>query len=342
MTFNPFSPDTPPRVHIEALPEMATIASYTLDPQGLIISAYLPKNWAQSFIDGTDNHNDRENEFIRDFCEECSFYTGSTIDLCDIDTSCHYIEVNGVDCEIEEAQLVNPCPCYISGIGDVDFPCADGHDGPEDENSIESGYHSLNAMCISVVRDSRFGVVHHTVALQAAAEVDGVFRYSSTLRAINTYPDDKVCWGNDNSKPTSLLEAAVTYATAEGNNDLLSTAAFIQNNMHALSVSKHNSAIPNALPLPEGRKALIFASLKTDPTAYLLLRSTIATADDGIVCTPATWNDQRDCWVTPPSTSGHHWLIAHAPAGSVFDPDKLQGIILGQLSTEELACSPTH
>ena len=29
----------------------------------------------------------------------------------------------------------SPCPCYENGIGDVEFPCAAGHDGPEERDS---------------------------------------------------------------------------------------------------------------------------------------------------------------------------------------------------------------
>jgi hypothetical protein len=199
-------------------------------------------------------------------------------------------------------------------------------------------------MCISVKRklsppyplELDYEAFH--IVLQKAALIDDTWRCTSSLGCINTFSNGAICWGNDNDTPTSLQDAADTYADAPGNDDLLSPQTFFSNNydMKRLVVDQHSSPI-NTLHLPvpdDGRQhGLIVCSASTNPQAFLLLTASGCQQKNGLAIALARWSQLHNGWLSYPLAGGNCWLVAIAP-NIVYEAN--EGILLGQLHTSEI------
>ena len=95
----------------------------------------------------------------------------------------------------------SPCPCYENGIGDVEFPCAAGHDGPEaSESDVELDCQFMN---YGVIRGMS-GVLITDWAQQQGVQFnkDGLCFATDALAAINTFTNNtprNICWGGNDS-----------------------------------------------------------------------------------------------------------------------------------------------
>ncbi len=341
-----FSPTTPPRLHVEPLPPATYLAQVesglgNRGQQVAVLTAWLRDGWAVTDVEGSESAE----EFIVNHCGGCDYY-------CDTETFDGQGETiedgEGVEWRITSACCESPCPCHADGIDYVDFPCLMGHDAPGESNDDESVV--LAGMTFTAYRelDPRAPYALQTpdqdgiaAELCKAECIDGVWRSTDALRSINCYEDGGVCWGRDNDVPASLADAADTYATAGGNNDLLDTASFLHNNQRA-----RNAAVPNTvfesghrlsgllLPIEQqGREqALVVASAAINPQAFLLLTASGCAQTNGLVAAIAFWSATHNGWIIHTGVADHHWLIGISPT----EQEANEGILLGQLHITDI------
>ena len=138
---NVFNPTEAPPVHIELLPSNAVavkaeakdyVTSKSTNP-AVFIAVWAPRTTPMSCVDGQDN-----DDFMETHCYDCQYYTeemefdAGTLGYPEIDTPEGHLEVTGT------VYFLSPCSCYSEGLGDIEFPCHAGHDGPSDnEPSFE-------------------------------------------------------------------------------------------------------------------------------------------------------------------------------------------------------------
>jgi len=336
-----FSPTTPPRLHIEPLPKQAILAAVStgLGTRGqavAMISTWLPDRWCGMELSGGYS----DSEFIEDNCANCEYNCDSRrLEGCGETIE----DAEGVEWTINYAYCHSPCTFYEDGLSGVNFPCCMGHDEPDGTSDDEV---SLSAMCFTAwrcldperpfksqdIRQDAF-----TAELRKAALVDGIWRQTASRRSINCYDDGGICWGNNNDLPSSLADAADTYAEAEGNGDLLDPSSFIANNdwMACTAVDRINSAITElhlAVPPADVDQALLVASAALNPQAFLLLTASGFKQQGGLVIALAAWSEAHNAWITRNTSSDHHWLVGVNPT----DWEGNEGILLGQLHNTEL------
>ncbi len=342
-----FSPSTPPSVHVEALPSSAYLATayVSVNSNGhpiACIEAWLPDDWALAHVDPSSNEEDSDETFIEEHCRHCKFYVDETKlnagDLLDDEIE----DEDRDEWDIIFVAVKSPCDAYTDGLGCVHFPCLMGHSMPTYSNDPESA--DLSAMCISVKRKlsprsplaldyEAFGIV-----LQKAAPVDDTWRSTSSLGCINTFNNGAICWGTDNDTPSSLLDAADTYADAPGNDDLLSPQTFFANNgnMKRRVVDQHCSPINTLhLPVPDDgdQHGLIVCSASINPQAFLLLTASGCQQKNGLAIALARWSEPHNGWLSYPLAGGNCWLVGIAPNVAT---EANEGILLGQLHTSEI------
>ena len=383
---NPFSPQQPPRLHVEPLPTgaLAAAAERITHDDGqpaLDISVWLPDEWAVN--EARDSYGRRINVnadnrtrnqegsytpfqcFERDTCSDCQYYRES-IDLPYDDVEgMEWMDDDGNHWPITSATADSPCPCYSHGIGDVIWPCPAGHDEPEpsdedyddeddqdeddDGDAPNDGLLHLGPTRFTTRRYLSGAVgpylglplrYEFTAQLQKLSITGDDFSVSDTRRLSNTYdPSQTVCWGNGNSVPQSLEEAAAAYAQANANNDLLPVHTAARNCRLAAEdatpygLSKLTIALPPTAD--EERLALVVADAATMPDAFLLLAATGAATGDGLAITAAQWVDalplpngqQFTGWATAPLAGGCSWLIGQTAASGTT---AARFVLLGQ------------
>ena len=198
-----FNPTTAPAVHIEQLPSNAIAAEAcageytgrTTNTYALYIGVWAPRSTPMKCKGGGD-----EESFVDSTCYECDYHREEI----EVDLSYHDVEVEdstyGTLYLHGTAYASSPCPCYDNGIGEVEFPCAAGHDGPGEEDSdveLDCSY-----MQYGVVR-SLHGVMITDWAQQQGIQFnsDGLAYATQAYRAINTFENNprNICWGNNDS-----------------------------------------------------------------------------------------------------------------------------------------------
>lgn len=361
MTF-PFSPSSPPRLHVEPLPANATVASVqrTTTERGkaaVTISAWLPDGWSTADVPTVrrGSSNDAYERFYNTYCDGCD-YNCSEIDIngSDLD-DLQWEDRHGVTWQISCASAYSPC-----AVGDgnatelqyIDWPCCAGYDEPEDDDDEEDDGDMeedflLGPMRFSTTRLTTSGsyplldtVERFTAVLQATSLRDTTWRFSRCRRVCNTYdPSQGICWGNRNTVPSSLAEAAAAYADAECNSDLLNVSQFRRNTADARSDSdfyvEHSSHLLFPIGPWQAAQAIVVADAISSPDAFLLLAASGAPVKDGIAATSARWVEELPIaeghtftgWRTRPLAGTHSWLI-----GQISTGDELIQVLLGQHS----------
>jgi hypothetical protein len=355
---NPFSPDTPPLLHVEPLPPsaLAAGAARTTTDTGkpaLEISVWLPGHWAvnDAYDNGRNSDGDEEEDFINDHCHGCDYN-------CD-DQELDYHDCSGMEWEdsdgltwrITSATAESPCPFGRGNpLSDVDFPCCAGHDGPCGGDSDFDGELVLGPTRFTAKRLLDADVFltlpprsEFTAVLQRLhVTPTGMLAVSNTRRLSNTYdPSNIVCWGSGNHIPRSLAEAADAYATSEANNDLLNVRTCARNCELAADDPANSPLNQLAIPLPSGdpirsRFALLIADSRTMADAFLLLAASGATVQDGLAIAAAEWIEALPLpdgqlfsgWLSAPLAGGMSWLIGHSPNPVAHRPDLF--VLLGQ------------
>jgi hypothetical protein len=346
-------PQTAPTLHIQPLPEGYLLASgewNTFKPnhsqtsyRTIRLTAWMPDNFATCY--GSDNGDDgqAEDEFFNDYCHNCIYYFEDEMlgrrECRDLELE----DSNGNP--VVTATVESQCPCYNDGIGDVEWPCAAGYDGPDCDSAKQDDIDlPPMAFAIDIRPFNGWFVSKGTSAWCQKVSGDGLC--SDRWRTGNAYDNDIVCWGNDNDDPDTLALAAATYADAPGNADLISPLTFTQNR-HSCRQSTPSHPLPGQL-VRAGYDALLAASAADTPATYLLLRGSGIPADDGLIvigliATSHTLEDGSTvpAYRTEPTANGRCWLVINDPAA--LDQPELdgRGLLLGQLPSPPEPCTST-
>jgi hypothetical protein len=399
---NPFSPQQPPRLHVEPLPTgaLAAAAERLTHDNGqpvLDISVWLPNEWATNEArdrNGRRVHigathigatrrvpsEDATEEafacFERDVCFNCRYYcTDRDLDWDDVDDM-EWNDGDGNYWRLSGATADSPCPCHRDGIDEVNWPCTAGHDEPdpsdyedEDEDEDEDGEDTgetindgllhlgptrfttrryLSGACYTYLGlPQRYEFTAH---LQKLSITGDAFSVAYTRRMANTFdPNQTVCWGNGNTVPQSLEEAAAAYAQANANDDLLNVHTAAHNCRLAAEDPTPYELNKLAIALPptadEERLALVVADAATMPDAFLLLAASGATTGDGLAIAAAQWvnalplpnGQQFTGWATAPLAGGCSWLIGQTAATGTT---AARFVLLGQHNLQSPTPSP--
>ena len=332
-------------MHIQALPEnylLATGEHYNYRHPGTSnvrhyerITAYMPDRFGVCSSGDGDDDDAIEEAFMADNCHSCDHYFG------DGEGECSNGQTDDAGNIIISCSVRSQCPCYDSGLGDVSWPCAEGHDEPnwggkEDDFDMPPMAFAIDLNQQSLaVRDISAWVQ------QIAQDTGGQWWTGERLRAVNAYDTELVCWGNDNSTPSSLPEAVATYCDAPANNDLLPISSFKSNAQRARYQSCHSGVI-DALQVGPGYDALLLASATATPEAYLLLRASGFTATNGLIIAGLTAASHTlddgttvPAYLTDPVINGRSWLLIDNPAALDEGGDRAgsQGLLLGQIQS---------
>ena len=359
---SPFSPSSPPRLHVEPLPTGTTAASVqrTTTQNGqpaVTISAWLPDGWSTANVPiaGSSASSDRYERFYDRYCEGCDYNCGNRyLDGADLD-GLEWEDRHGNYWQISAATACSPCSVDEGGTGELEYinwPCHAGHDNPDDDDDDDDDGDTeedflLGPMRFSTTRiptsgsyplldtDERF-----TAVLQSTALRDDNWRFSRIRRVCNTYdPSNGICWGPHNTLPGSLAEAAAAYADAECNADLLKIPQFRRNTDEARSDRDFFHEYSSLLLFPIGpwhaAQAIVLADAVSSPDAFFLLAASGAPVKDGIAATSARWVENLPIaeghpvtgWRTRPLAGANSWLI-----GQINTGDELIAVLLGQHS----------
>lgn len=359
---SPFSPSSPPRLHVEPLPTGTTVASVqrTTTERGqaaVTISAWLPDGWSTANVPAVrcSSSADAYERFYDTYCDGCDYNCG----VRDLDSrEVEYMEWedhNGVNWQLSSATAYSPCAVNDGGSGELEhisWPCSAGYDEPDwdadaDDDEDEEEDFLLGPMRFSTTRLTTNGsyplldaIERFTAVLQGASLRDTTWRFSQTRRVCNTYdPSQGICWGNWNTVPGSLAEAAAAYADAKCNSDLLKITQFRHNTADARSDSdfyvEHSSHLLFPIGPWQAAQAIVIADAISSPDAFLLLAASGAPVKDGIAATSARWVEDLPIaeghtftgWRTRPLAYANSWLI-----GQISTGDELIAVLLGQHS----------
>lgn len=289
-----------------------------------------------------DPRNDEaiEEQWIEDNCHGCK-YNFNTSD----ETDPYNLE-DITDHDGNPAILVryqSQCPF---GRGEsfscVSFPCPAGYDGPGDESDDQYDG-PMPPMAYSVDLHPWHGGIYRSYAwMQACHEPDDQGRsLTRSYRTVNAFDDHSVCWGDENSTPTSLPAAVATYIDANANADLLSPSEF---DMYRAAVRRDRpSTQPAGIAIGPGYDAALLVSARQHRSAYLLLRGSGMQAVDGVIAAGLKHHvvqhdnptgSQTKGFATDPDANGRFWFISLDP---LCTPNGSQALLLAQLS----ACTST-
>ena len=339
MTTTFFNPTEAPAVHIEQLPSNAIAAEACAgDYSGkvsttysLYIAVWAPRSTPMKCKEGGD-----EESFVDSTCYNCDYY----IEEVEVNLNEHDVEVNDYNMGLltlhGTAYASSPCPCYNSGVSEVEFPCIAGHDGPGEEDSdIEL---NCEYMQYGVIRNME-GIMITDWAQQQGIQFDknGIAYATQAFRAINTFDNNprNICWGN-NDQGESLLETEMLFTTSYANEDLLS---FDSHNDNADDVDtemgydeEELTALPYAVQLSEYNhrpKGLAVAAARGHTNAYFLMTASGARTSEGAAYVPVElYRDVAidddtvfDVWVSDVMSTGCRLMFLTYPSledGSIF------------------------
>lgn len=370
---SPFAPDAPPRLHVEALPGEAIvcgIARTNLENSATgksetvaVISAWLRDNWAcnESYDNGRGDA-DPYDHFEDTHCDGCRYNCNDRdLDWSDLDNQT-WEDHDGISWMLSSATADSPCDFGRGNcsLRSMDWPCIAGHDEPEEdgEGEISLGPTRLQARrLLSPAKPWQLatGTAGWGAALQRVRfTADGTLLGSNTLQMCNTYePYHDICWGGGNTRPTSLDEAADTYAYAESNNDLLSVAAFRRNNEEIKASDHYPKTLSNllAFELPIGSSdqlGLVAAEAACNPDAFLLLAASGARVKDGLAACLAQWVEKLPLpngqtfngWLSEPLAGGQSWLVGQLATTEDATAPEQAFVLLGQINAATAAATP--
>jgi hypothetical protein len=336
------NPQTAPWLHIQPLPKGYRLASGDYHQSDRIervrITTWMPDAFGDCEI--PEDSVDPEEDFLEDHCRSCDYYFDEEDGDADgmTDNSGNYIY---------SCRVTSKCPCYESGLSAVTFPCEEGYDGP-DYN--EGDYFRLPPMAFAIDLTPR-KLCPSTVSAwvqDIRQDHTGAWLCTERYRGINIHEaDEAVCWGNDNSTPSSLPEAVATYSDAPANEDLLSVSGFKRNITLVRQATAQHPI--NGLLVGPGYDALLVANATATPSAFLLLSASGISSANGLIvlgltsCTH-TFADGTTVagYLTDPVINGRSWLLINNPAaleegGEAFDS---QGLLLGQIQSTTSTTSP--
>ena len=346
MTF--FQPTEAPLVHFEPLPSNAVAihveqklyvaGSYSTAKKhenALWTTVWAPRTSPMRCVEGTDDES-----FVDQHCYDCRYYVEQMeFEAYDLD----YPSLNTPEGELEVAGTVyfeSPCPCYNNGLGEVEFPCSNELDGPEErESDVEL---SCEFMRYSTVRDPKSAnLITDEAAQQGFAVIDGEFCVGEKHRAINTFDHGTydICWG-DNSNGNNLLEIEMLFTSSPANEDLLCFDAHADNADECRNDAESDPDDGYILPLAgavsvayDGRPmGVVSATAHEDPGTFVLLASSGAQVNGTVAYLPITM--YRNVAISDDFV-GDIWSSEVMPSGArllfLADEDEARLQYLGQV-----------
>ena len=254
------TPTSAPIVHLELLPSRAKAARVVATNDVIRISCWSTGEYPME----TDGSSNSEEAFVDNYCSECQWYREEIENYAD-----GYEEVNGLTL-IGTYYTSSPCPCYNDGPSQVSFPCEEGYNF--DPNEIHEEL-NVDYLRMDNTIDPSLFFTNQFFGMQQGCYVDdnGNVLLSNKFPAVNCFGDDKVCWG-DNSEPNNLAEAFTIFTESEANQDLTSFSEH-QSSAEAIRDATYQ-ILDDAIALNQDLdtpKALIVASSRRDPSAFLLI-----------------------------------------------------------------------
>ena len=253
------TPTEAPTVHLEMLPSRAKAVRVTTSPTAIRIACWASGEYAME----TDGSGSTEDDFVASFCEDCQWHTEEIENYADGE------EVNGLQI-LGRYYTESPCPCYQNGLSHVSFPCEEGYTFDPDSSYDELCTDHIR-MDIALDPKSYLPRIFFGMQQGCRVEEDGLVYLTGTYPAVNCFNDDHVCWG-DNSEPNDLADAFTIYLESEANQDLTS---YEEHERGARSIASNACTYcKDAIALDQDvdrAKALIVASSKADPSAFLLV-----------------------------------------------------------------------
>ncbi len=341
-----FRPNEAPSVHIEMLPANtiavdAVVKDYVPNSKsslgvtpGMFITAWTRSKQGLSCIDG-----ETEESFVNDTCYDCEYHCEDyEIDADGDYTIDHYdhgsLRVWG------QIRVDSPCPCYNDGLGEVSFPCAAGHDGPNSSDEVSNRTLSLDHMAYGIHVTSLGNKLDDYAVQQWVEYLDGEVIVGEPERSINTFDGrNNICWGS-NDEGENLLEIESLYKSAPSNEDLLSFDGH-DDNRYDLSEPEEGDELPSAIWLGEYNhrpRALVCANATEYANAYILLATSGAkTNDTGIAYVPVMLYQNvaidddtvLDVWVTDEMPIGKRLMFF------MYGQDEgFRSIYLGQIDND--------
>ena len=277
-----------------------------------------------------------EENWIEDNCHGCA-YNFSTYDEDRSDELANIRDEDGNPAVM--VRYESRCPYGRGeGLDAVSFPCAAGHHGPgTNSNSRFDG--PMPPMAYTIELHASTGVGIYTYAWIQACDLDDPSEPKLTMvyRSINAFDDHKVCWGDENSVPTSLPAVVATYCDAAANADLLDPASF---SMYRDTARKATpTKVPPGACIGPGYDAALLVSIQQHRSAYLLLRATGMQAADGVIAAGLKYHTANGVkgFATDPDANGNYWFFVLDPTGNV---DGSQALLLGQLTLSPCTSTP--
>ena len=296
-----FNPSEAPRLHIELLPSNTKAVGiqiseyhqrYNHHPLCYYITVWAPRSAPLACRDKFDDEL-----FLEEHCYECQWHTESL----EVDVDDQYSSYDGYEVTLHGyASAYSPCPCYSDGLGEVSWPCLEGHDGPEDEEYQIDSDETINASFLSygiIIDTTTYSKVGDFAQQQGCLIEDGNVYVTERYRAANTFEGSpyRICWG-ESLTPNNLQTIEQTFTTTFANEDLLSFSAHndfavsIQDEIDEFTESADGSVVsdmfmhlPNALPFTyEGAPmGIAIASVSTNLEAFMLMAASGAHIRDG-------------------------------------------------------------
>jgi hypothetical protein len=310
---------------------------------GILITCWYPDSHGYMSVEGSDdNDDDAYEDFFENECKGCEYYFDDYVE--DDSSTCNRVRDNSGNRAIS-ITYTSCCPCYHEGVRSVDFPCADGHDDPgENESSSAAeaeGWLPPMAYAMEVRADD--GLAYKSYAWMQACDPDQQL-VSNKLRTLNTFaPDHSICWGAGNSDPDTLVEVVDTYCDSPANADLLKPREYVVNRRH-IRTSLPNSEIDGAIG--PGFDAVLLVTLYQQRSAYLLLRGSGFTAASGLIAVGLKRHtlDQDgtslEGFLTPADSNDRCWFLLPHPDRFTNSHLESQVLLLGQIPSPHTdACS---
>ena len=305
MTMTLFNPSEAPKLHIELLPSNTIavnveVGPYSINPYSEIKPAFYINVWAprSTPLDCRDSFDDET--FTEHVCYDCPWHCESL----EVDVDDVYASYEGEEVTLHGyANAYSPCSAYSDGLGEVNWPCVAGHDGPNDPDFQTDSDETLCADFLS------YGIVVWTETRKNIADwadqqvcliQDDLVYVSDAERAANTFDSTphKICWG-ESLVPNNLQSIEQTFTTTYANEDLLTFqshnefAEMLQEQLDdfnaedTLIISEQFTHKPNALPFSyEGRPmAIAVASVSSNIEAFMLMAASGSHIRDGLAMT---------------------------------------------------------
>lgn len=322
------SPSTAPTVHIELLPATAKAVDVYMDTTDEYPYVNIT-TWASGpSIHVTSNSEDSFENFFEYTCTECQYYTN------DMEHEANGEVVNGMELT-GTYYTYSPCPCYDSGIGEVEFPCEQGHDGPESSEEEDVRAEHIRYTISYLPHFETVDISDGAIYIQGChVHDDGSVFVSDKHSAINCYDNGEICWGNL-TPPTNLADMFILYTTSPGNEDLTSISAHEDGHYDA---GDRDQLRPTAVPCPTYNhrgKAVAIACAMWNTAAYLLLASSGCTVNKDVAYVPVSLypnvaiDDDTilNVFATDVLSSGTRLLFYH----SVPEDTSYNGQVIGQV-----------